>query len=158
MPARQQRPRVEVELVCLRDLKSRTLLFFFFFPLIFRQFNKHTIMEKLFFLNLLSIALTISKEIIKYILFLLYSKIFKKIFLLKYGCFIMCQSLLYSKVTSCTHIDILLYILFHYGLSQDLHYSSLCYTLGPCLSIRNVVICIQLPQAPSPSLSLPCSY
>ena len=80
MPARQQRPRVEVELVCLRDLKSRTLLFFFFFSLIFRQFNKHTIMEKLFFLNLLSIALTISKEIIKYILFLLYSKIFFKIF------------------------------------------------------------------------------
>ena len=100
------------------------------------------IMEKSFFLNLFSIAFTISKEILKYILFLLHSKIFKKIFI-EYGCFIMCQSLLYSKVTSYTRTDILLYILFHYGLSQDLYYSSLCYTLGPCcLSIQNVVICI----------------
>ena len=27
---------------------------------------------------------------------------------------------------------ILFYILFHYGLSQDIEYSSLCYTVGPC--------------------------
>ena len=27
---------------------------------------------------------------------------------------------------------ILLHILFHYGLSQDIDYSSLCYTVGPC--------------------------
>ena len=30
-------------------------------------------------------------------------------------------------------------ILFHYGLSQDIEYSSLCYMVGPCcLSILNV--------------------
>ena len=32
-------------------------------------------------------------------------------------------------------IYILFHILFHYGLSQDIYYSSLCYTIGPyCLS------------------------
>ena len=47
-------------------------------------------------------------------------------------------------------------ILFHYGLSQDIVYSSLCYTLGPCCSpILNVIICIYQPQIPGPSLSLP---
>ena len=31
-------------------------------------------------------------------------------------------------------------ILFHYGLSQDIEYSSLCYTVGPCcLSIRHIL-------------------
>ena len=35
---------------------------------------------------------------------------------------------------SVMHIDtfILFYILFCYGLSQDIEYSSLCYTVGPC--------------------------
>ena len=34
-------------------------------------------------------------------------------------------------------------ILFHYGLSKDIAYSSLCYTLGCCcLSILNVIACI----------------
>ena len=34
------------------------------------------------------------------------------------------------------------YILFHYGLSQDIEYSSLCYTVGPCcLSILYMCIC-----------------
>ena len=31
------------------------------------------------------------------------------------------------------------YVLFHYGLSQEIGYSSLCYTVGPCLSILNVL-------------------
>ena len=31
--------------------------------------------------------------------------------------------------------DILFHILFHYGLSQDVEYSSLCYTGRPCLSV-----------------------
>ena len=33
-----------------------------------------------------------------------------------------------------THIDILFFfcMIFHYGLSQDIEYSSLCYTVGPC--------------------------
>ena len=36
-------------------------------------------------------------------------------------------------------------ILLHYGLSQDIEYSSLCYTVGPyCLSILhiNIIVCI----------------
>ena len=45
--------------------------------------------------------------------------------------------------------------LFHYGLSQDIKYSSLGYTVGPCLSILNVLFCIYQPQIPSPSLFLP---
>ena len=33
----------------------------------------------------------------------------------------------------CVYIyNIYIYILFHYGLSQDIVYSSLCYTVGPC--------------------------
>ena len=32
-------------------------------------------------------------------------------------------------------------ILFHYGLSQEIGYSSLCYTVAPCcLSILNVIV------------------
>ena len=35
------------------------------------------------------------------------------------------------------------YILFHYGLSQDTEYSSLCSTVGPCcLSIVYTIACI----------------
>ena len=40
----------------------------------------------------------------------------------------LCQSLLYSKVTQFyTYIHSLFNILFHYGLSQEIGYSSLCY-------------------------------
>ena len=46
-----------------------------------------------------------------------------------------------AKWLSYTHIYILFYILFHYGLSQDIEYSSLCYTGGPCcLAILYVAI------------------
>ena len=47
-------------------------------------------------------------------------------------------------------------ILFHYGLSQEFGYSSLCYTIGPrCLSILSVIVCIfhinaKFPVHPSP--------
>ena len=70
---------------------------------------------------------------------------------LKYSWFtILCQSLLYSKVTvlhTHTHKNIYIYsffnILFHYGLSQEIRYSSLCYIVGPCcLSILNVLVYI----------------
>ena len=48
------------------------------------------------------------------------------------------------------------YILFQYGLSQEIGYCSLCHTVGPyCLSILNVITCIYQPQIPSPSLTLP---
>ena len=41
------------------------------------------------------------------------------------------------------YILFLFQILFHYRLLQDIEYSSLCYTVGPCcLSILYVVVCI----------------
>ena len=61
-----------------------------------------------------------------------------------------------AKWLSYTYMYILFFnILFHYGLSQDNEYSSLCSTVGPCcLSILNVIVCIYQPQTPTPSLSL----
>ena len=72
-------------------------------------------------------------------------------FELKYSCFTMqCQFQVYSKVIQFyiyiyiyihTHMCIYIYtyiynvpfqILFHYRLLQDIDYSSLCYTVGPC--------------------------
>ena len=39
--------------------------------------------------------------------------------------------------------DSVIHILFQYGLSQDVEYSSLCYTVGPCcLSILYIIVCI----------------
>ena len=53
-----------------------------------------------------------------------------------------------------TYIYILFPILFHYGLLQDIEYSSLCYTVGPCcLSVLYTVVCICSSQ--TPNLSLP---
>ena len=70
----------------------------------------------------------------------------------------LCQSLLYSKVTRLYTYTFFFYVLFHYGLSQDIVYSSLCYTLGPCcFSILNVIVCIYQSQTLSPSVSLPPS-
>ena len=43
---------------------------------------------------------------------------------------------------SVLHIYILLCILFHYDLSQDIEYSSLYYTGGPCLSMLYIILCI----------------
>ena len=65
-------------------------------------------------------------------------------------------SLLYSKVTQLyTKTHILFNILFHYDLSQNIDYSSLCYMVGPCcLSILNAIVCAYHPQTCSPSLSL----
>ena len=37
-----------------------------------------------------------------------------------------------AKWLSHRHIYNLYYVLFHYGLSQDIEYSSLCYTVVPC--------------------------
>ena len=65
----------------------------------------------------------------------------------------LCYFLLCSKVTQL--YAFLFDVLFHYGLSQEIGSSSLCYTVGPCLSILNVVGCIYQPQIPSPSLFLP---
>ena len=46
-----------------------------------------------------------------------------------------------AKWFSYTSIYILFHILFHYGLLQDMEYSSLCYTVGPdCLSILYIIV------------------
>ena len=44
---------------------------------------------------------------------------------------------------SVVHIYILFHILFDYGLSQDIEYSSLGYTVGPCcLSVLCILVCV----------------
>ena len=44
---------------------------------------------------------------------------------------------------SVIHIYIILHIVFHCGLLQDIEYHSLCYTVGHCcLSILYIVVCI----------------
>ena len=71
--------------------------------------------------------------------------IFQFFFSLKCGRFTMLwQSLLYSKVTQLyTYRHSFFNILFHCGLSQDIEYSSLCYTVGPCcLSILYIIVYI----------------
>ena len=68
----------------------------------------------------------------------------------------LCQSSLYSKVPQIhTYIFFFKNILFQYVSFQEIKYSSLCYTVGPCcLSILNVIVCIYQSQTPSPFLSL----
>ena len=52
-----------------------------------------------------------------------------------------------------THICIIFQILSPYSLLQNIEYSSLCYTVGPCwLSILFTVVCFCLHQTP-PDLS-----
>ena len=50
-------------------------------------------------------------------------------------------------ISSVQQIDSVIYkhklffcILFHYGLSKDIEYSSLCYTVGPCLSVMGLFL------------------
>ena len=41
----------------------------------------------------------------------------------------------------CVYVYTLFHIFFHYGLLQDIEYSSLCYTVGPaCLPILDIVV------------------
>ena len=50
-----------------------------------------------------------------------------------------------QQLLSYTYIYILSHILFHYDLSQDIEYSSLCYTVGPyCLSILYILVEMQI--------------
>ena len=68
-----------------------------------------------------------------------------------------------TKWFSYTYIHILFSILFHCGLSQDIEYSFLCYTVGPCcLSILHTLwillplgVCLCAPQAPHVSFLPP---
>ena len=86
---------------------------------------------------------------------------FNLIFSLKYSwCTVLLQSLLHSKVThlyTYTH-SFSLYIISHYGLSQDIEYSSVCYIVGHCcLSILFIIACILTlnSQSCSPPLLTP---
>jgi len=46
------------------------------------------------------------------------------------------------------HTPFFSHIIFHHVLSQEVGYSSLCYTAGPhCLSILNVIVCIYQPHS-----------
>ena len=57
------------------------------------------------------------------------------------------------------YIQILFHILFHYGLSQGIVYSSLCYPVGYwCLSILYTTVCLCYSQTPIPSLHSPTCY
>ena len=83
-------------------------------------------------------------------------------FLLNYGWLtILCKLLLYRKVTQfymcvCVCLYILFHTLFPYGLSQDIEYSSLCYTVGPCcLSILYIQFASANPKLPCPPSSTP---
>ena len=60
-----------------------------------------------------------------------------------------------QQCDSVVHIETFFYVIFHYCLSQETLYSSLCYIVGPCLSILNIIVCLYQPQTPSPSLSVP---
>ena len=57
-----------------------------------------------------------------------------------------------QKIDSVIPIYILFHILFHYGLSQDIKYSSLCYTVEPCVLILYITVYICESQTPSASL------
>ena len=63
---------------------------------------------------------------------------------------------------SVTHLlHSFFYILFQKGLSQEIGYSSLCYTVEPCcLSILNVIVCIHQLQTYKSLIipSLTCSH
>ena len=48
-----------------------------------------------------------------------------------------------TRLSTYTHTHILFHIISHYGLSQNIAYSSLCYTVGSsCLSILYIIVCI----------------
>ena len=67
------------------------------------------------------------------------------IFLLKYSCFFVFLFFLQCCVNFCHAAKWFSYIciLFHDGLSQDMEYSSLCYTVGPCgLFILIILFCL----------------
>ena len=66
----------------------------------------------------------------------------------------LCQSLLYSEVTQLDTYRHS-YILFHYGLSWDIQYSSQYYTLEPCFFIHFKCNILHLPVPNYQSVSLP---
>ena len=69
--------------------------------------------------------------------------LFKNLF---YGSIVDFSIVLLSAIQqrdSFIHIfHIVFHIPFHYGLSQDTEYSSPCYTVGACVSILYIMVCI----------------
>ena len=62
----------------------------------------------------------------------------------------------YITESLCIYIYVIFHILFHCDLSQDIEYSSLCYTVGfCCLSILYILVCICWPQTPNLFLPYP---
>ena len=52
-----------------------------------------------------------------------------------------CTAKWFRHIFTQIYTYILFHLLFHYNLSQDIEYSSLCYTAGPCcLSILYIII------------------
>ena len=62
----------------------------------------------------------------------------------------MIQLYIYIYIHTHTHTHThSFYIIFSYGLSQDIEYNSLCYTVGSCLSILYIMVCICSPLSPT---------
>ena len=64
-----------------------------------------------------------------------------------------------SVIHTYIYVYILFHILSHYGLSQDIDFSSLCYAIESyCLSILYIIVCTLIPNSqlllPPPSLPL----
>ena len=48
-----------------------------------------------------------------------------------------------SVIHTCMYLDMLFHVLFHYGLSQDIEYSSLYYTVrSGCLPVLYIIVFI----------------
>ena len=73
-------------------------------------------------------------------------------------CTVLCQFLLYSRVTqSYTHIYSISHIIFHHVLFQETEYTSLCCIVGPHLLIHSKCDSLHLLTPNSPFIPLPPS-
>ena len=59
-----------------------------------------------------------------FLIFLIYNAVYNQVI----------QAYIYVCVCVCVCVCVYIHILFHYSLLQGIKYSSLSYTLGPCLS------------------------
>ena len=110
-------------------ISSPATMFFYTFYICFLSYCK--LLVSLFHSPILHIIC--GQIIFSTICFIHVTPLSKMVILLKYSCFTMlCQSLLYSKVTQVyTYIHSFFYIIFYYGLSQEIEYSSLCFFKSP---------------------------
>ena len=89
-------------------------------------------------------AFTFLKEVQKFALFNLANGKYLNFFV--FVCFfpMLCQFQGIANIYICVCVCILVHIHFHYRFLQDVEYSSLCYTVSPCLSILYVYIYISV--------------